>query len=160
MPKGQPTSSTERMRLQRLRREGVADPVKTCSVCGKSLKKGAGQNLAWNAGLCYQHWIQTPEGKQHRRKSQIKAELWGVAFFGGEPPEFFTSIKKALKASTNKGGRDNHPVFVVWSDGRVTSHCCLTARSAVGLKPEDGDEMLDGFEEFRDQVPQEKRNWF
>lgn len=158
-PKGKPTTSTERMRLARLRKQGVADPIKTCSVCGKALKRGAGQNLAWNAGLCYTHWLETPEGKQNRRKSQIKNKIWGVAFFGGEHPEHFTRIKAALKASFATG-QENYPVFVVWSDGRVTMHPGLTSRKAVGLKPEDGDEMLEGFEEFIDQVPENLRNWF
>jgi hypothetical protein len=148
------------MRLRRLRELGVADPVKTCSVCDKPLKRGAGQNLAWSAGLCYQHWIQTPEGKQNRRKGQIKNDIWGVAFFGGDPPQYFTRIKAALKASTVKAGRDNQPLFIVWSDGRVTLHLGLTSRKAVGVKPEDGDEMLEGFEEFLSEVPDAQKNWF
>ena len=159
-PVGKPTTSAERMRLKKLRDAGEAAPVKTCSVCGKKLKKGAGANRAYDMDLCFEHWKKTPEGKAVRRAKQIKQEIWGVWFIGGDPPEGFTSIRKALTASKNLNGRDNHPVFVVWSDGHVTIHCGLTHRNAVGLKPTDGDEVIEDLEFFREQVPEDRRIWF
>ena len=160
VPKGRPTTSTERMRAKKLRDAGKADPVKVCKVCGKKLKKGAGSNRAYDMDLCYVHWKQTPEGKAVRRKKEIKQDLWGVYYFTGEPElEGFTSIRKAITASVVPGGI-NHPVFAVWSDGRVTAHCCLTHRAARGLKPEDGDQLLDGFEIMRQKVPESLRTWF
>ena len=155
MPRGRPTTSTERMRLKKLRDQGKADPVKTCSVCGKTLKKGAsGASKAWHAGLCYEHWKQTDEAKQERRAKKLKQEFWGIGYFSGEPLAFHPSIKKAMKAA----GRDE--VYVVWNDGRVTIHCDLTFRTSVGLTPESGDQMLEGFEELQALVPDELKDWF
>lgn len=160
MPKGKPTTSTERMRLKKLRDLGQAPPIKTCSVCGKTLKEGAGSNRAWKAGLCWQHWRQTEEGKITRRRAGLAQDRWAVYYFAGEDLQPFSNIKKALSASKNKGGRENHPVYVVWSDGIVTSHCCLTARTAVGLTPDDGDQLLDEYEDFLEMVPTSLRTWF
>ncbi|QNJ25900.1 hypothetical protein SynSYN20_01573 [Synechococcus sp. SYN20] len=147
------------MRLKKLRDKGEAAPVKTCSVCGQRLKKGAGANRAYDMGLCYTHWRQTPEGKAVRRAKQIKSEVWGIWYYGGEPAEGFASLRKALTASVQVGA-ENHPVFVVWSDGRVTVHFALTHRASRGLVPEEGDEIVDGFEEFKEQVPQNLKTWF
>lgn len=149
------------MRAKKLRDAGQADPVKTCKVCGKKLKKGAGANRAYDMDLCYQHWRQTPEGKAVRRRSEIKTELWGVYYFTGEAGqlESFPSIRKAITASVVRGGT-NHPVFSVWSDGRVTAHVNLTHRASRGLRPEDGDELIDGFEELRLRVPKNLQTWF
>lgn len=160
MPKGKPTTSTERMRLKKLRDQGKLPPIKTCSVCGKKLKKGAGANKAWEAGLCWFHWSQTEEGKIERRRPGLVGELWPVYYFGGPELVPCTSIRKALTASVNKGGRDNHPIFIVWSDGIVTSHCCLTARTAVGIKQDDGDQLIDDYESFLAMVPEHLRTWF
>lgn len=160
VPKGRPTTSTERMRLKKLRDAGKADPIKLCKVCGKRLKKGAGANRAYDMDLCHFHWRQTPEGKAVRRQKQIKTELWGVWYFGGNPLEGFTSVRKAIAASKNENGKENDPVFAVWSDGRVTCHVDLTHRAAVGMKPEDGDELIDDFEDLRAEVPENLRVWF
>ena len=143
------------MRLKKLRDEG-----KTCNVCGKKLKQGAGSNRAYASGLCWEHWRRTDEGKITRRRASLVSDLWGVCYFGGEELKPFTSIRKALSASVNRGGRDNHPIFAVWSDGRVTMHCGLTARTAAGLAPEDGDELIDDFQQFLDVVPENLRTWF
>lgn len=161
-PKGRPTTSTERMRLKKLRDSGEAPPVKTCSVCGKKLKQGAGSNRAWEAGLCWDHWKQTDEGRVTRRRQGLakREGVWGVAFFGGEDLRPYTNMRGALSASVQKGGRDNHPVFVVWNTGIVTCHSGLTARKSVGLQPEDGDQLIDEYEYFLDVVPEHLKTWF
>ena len=150
------------MRLKKARERGEAPPLKTCTQCGKKLKMGAGSNRAWEAGLCWEHWRQTDEGKVTRRRQGLakREGVWGVAFFGGEEVKPFSNMRAALKASVNKGGRDNLPVFVVWSSGIVTCHNGLTARKAVGLQPEDGDQLLDEYEYFLDVVPDHLRTWF
>lgn len=159
LPKGRPTTSAERMRLKKLRDQGKADPLKKCTECGKTLKKGAGANRAWEMGLCHEHWKKTPEGKAIRRAKQVGDKEWGVWYFGGQPPEGFSSIRKAITASVVKGG-ENHPVFCVWNDGRVTCHFELTHRASRGLTPEDGDEVLDEYQAFLDEVPKNLRTWF
>ncbi len=150
------------MRLKKLREQGKAPPLKKCSVCGKNLKKGAGANRAWEANLCWEHWVQTDDGKVTRRRQGLakREGVWGVPFFGGEDVKPFTNMRSALSASVNKGGRDNFPVFVVWSTGIVTCHNGLTARKAVGLQPEDGDQLIDEFEYFLDVVPEHLKTWF
>ena len=149
------------MRAKKLRDAGKADPIKICSVCQKKLKKGAGSNRAWLAGLCFDHWKQTKEGKAIRREKEIKQDVWGVYYFCGEGDDLkgFTSIRSAISAAVLPGDT-NLPVFAVWSDGRVTTHPGITHRAARGLKPEDGDELLDDFEVMRQQVPESKRTWF
>lgn len=159
-PKGKPTTSTERMRLKRERELGNAPPVKTCAACGKKLKQGAGSNRAYDAGLCWEHWRQSPEGKIERRKSSLVSEKWGVCYFGGEKLVPHTSLRAALSESVRKGGRENLPIFVVWSDGTVTMHLGLTARKSAGLKPDDGDLLIDEFEDFLDMVPDHLKTWF
>lgn len=160
MPKGKPTTSTERMRRKRERELGIAPPIRTCRVCGKSLKEGAGENRAWQMHLCWEHWRQTPEGKIQRRRSSLVNDMWGVCYFGGQELKPYTNIRAALSASVRKGGRDNLPIYVVWRDGTVTMHTGLTARKASGLRPEDGDQLLDEYQDFLDMVPQHLRTWF
>lgn len=154
MPKGRPTTSTERMRLKKLRDQGKLPPIKTCSTCGKKLKEGAGSNRAYEAGLCWEHWVQTDEGRITRRRSSLVTELWPLIYIGTKDLIPFTSIRKCLSAGKGE------PIYVVWSDGRVTLHLGLTTRTVARLKPEDGDQLIDDFQDFLDMVPEDRRAWF
>ncbi len=159
------STSTERMRRKRQRELGLAPPLKKCKICDQKLKKGAGSNKAWEMDLCWKHWKETDEGRIERRRQNLKGDptgkdVWGVLFFGGDPPEHFSSLRKALSASTKPGRATNLPVYVVWCDGRVTVHNGLTARTAVYLSPKDGDVLLMGGEWFRSFVPEPARAWF
>jgi len=142
------------MRLKKLRDQGVLPPVKTCNVCGKKLKEGAGSNRAYEVGLCWTHWVETDEGRLTRRRQGLVQKLWPVIYIGTADLLPFTSVRKCVSAGKGE------PIYVVWSDGRVTMHLGLTARSASGLRPEHGDQLLDGFEDFLDLVPEDRRTWF
>ena len=163
-PKGKPTTSTERMRLKRLRERGAAPALKTCSVCGKVLKESSGSGKAYAAGMCWQHWKVSEEGRTERQRQNLKQDIWRVAYFGaqpGEEPTFCATMRKALKASyVDRTLTRNGPIWAVWSDGSVTIHYGLSATTALKLKPEDGDLVIDEAHWFRDQVPDSKRTWF
>lgn len=163
-PRGKPTTSTDRMRAARLRAKGEAPALKKCSVCGKILKPGAGSGKAYAAGLCWAHWKVTPEGRKERQRQNLTQDVWRVGYFGcqpGEEPEFQSTMRKALKASfVDRTLTRNNPIWVVWSDGSVTIHHGLSAGTALGVTPDDGDHVIDDAEWFRDHTPDSKRTWF
>lgn len=145
------------MRLKRMREQGLAEPVKTCTVCGKKLKKGAGANKAWSEGLCWEHWKQSEPGKKERRRQNLKKDLWAVAFFidDGKKVRCFSSARQALRAT-----KAPRLMVVTWSDGRFTCHTNCTFASVQGMTPESGDLLLDWTKEMEALIPDEKRAWF
>ena len=164
-PRGKaPLSSTERMRLKRMRDRGELPPLKTCSECGKVLKFGAStENKAYDAGLCWEHWKISDAGRHERARQNLKKKSWGVAYFGGKPGEDierFKTLRKAVEGSYVGRGQENGPVYVVWQDGKVTEHHGLTTRSAVGLSPDKGELVTDDPGWFRDKVEESQRKWF
>lgn len=152
------------MRAKRQRELGEAPALKQCSVCGKTLKRNAGSGKAYAAGLCWQHWKETTEGRLERRRQGLKRDIFPVAYFGsqpGEEPHLERSMRKALSASVTRRGEPNEPVFICWSTGLITCHHGLTAASAYGVQPDDGEELVDGDPDFfHDQVPDQLKTWF
>lgn len=163
MPRGKPTTSTERMRLKRLRDQGVVPPVKTCKECGKRLKLGAsGESKAYRLDLCWACWKKSPEGKIERRRQNLKREIWPIGYFAG-PDDDHVLPHRTLRIaqSAASGGRHKPPgpVYIAWSDGRVTLHAGLTARQVPGLGPGDGEEVLEP-EWFLAQIDDSLKTWF
>ena len=164
-PKGRPTTSAERMRAARLRAKGEAPALPTCKACGKQMKPSASkESKAAQQGLCWACWKITPDGRKERQRQNLASDLWRVGYFGcqpGEEPSFQTTMRNALKASfTDRTLARNGPVWIVWSDGTVTVHYGLSAGTALGITPDDGDTVIDDAEWFRNQVPDSKRTWF
>ena len=167
-PKGKPTTSTERMRLKRLREKGEAPALPQCKACGKTMKPSVSkQSKAAMDGLCWACWKLTPAGKKERQRQNLAQDVWRVAYFGckpdDEPPVYCTTMRKALAASyVDRTLTRNGPVWVVWSDSTVTVHHGLSAATALKIQPDDGDVV--GMEEdadwFRERVPEDKRTWF
>ena len=155
------------MAQKRLRELGELPPLKTCKVCGKTLKQGSGTGKAYAADLCWQHWKQSTQGKLERRRLNLAKKLWAVSYFGKKPNETewqqFPRIKQAITASyVDRTMKNNGPVAICWSDGEVTLHWGLT-QSSTNVKPEDGEEMVGGDLDpgwFRDQVDDKKKTWF
>ena len=165
VPKGKPTTSAERMRLKRLRELGELPQLPTCQACGKRMKPNASQqSRAAQMGLCWACWKETPEGKLTRRRQGLKREVFPVAYFGNQPdeePHLEKSMRKALTASVTKRGEPNEPIFICWSTGLITCHHGLTASTAYGVEPDDGEELQDGDPAFfHDQVPDQLKTWF
>jgi hypothetical protein len=160
-PKGKPTTSTERMRAKRARELGLAPPIPVCSVCGSKLKAGAGSDKAYAAGMCWKHWKQSEEGKVDRRRLNLRSDNWAVGYVvrcaHGEG-HFVTSARAAVSCGRTLG--KDCLIAVVWRDGEVTIHPGLTSKNCTGLKPEDGDLIVDDAEWFHDLVPETKRTWF
>ena len=164
-PKGRPTISTERMRAARMRAKGEAPALPHCRACGKKMKPSASkESKAAKLGLCWACWKVTPEGRKERQRQNLAQDLWRVAYFGcqpGDEPHFETTMRKALKASfVDRTLTRNSPIWIVWSDGSVTIHYGLSAGTALGVTPDDGDQVIDDAAWFRAQVPQAKRTWF
>lgn len=171
-PRGNPTTSTERMRLKKLRDMGVIPPPLCCSVCGQPLKEGAGANRAYRAGLCWEHWDLSPEGRRYRRRYSLKDRgegVWAVGYFSGkpgEPLERRSGLREAIGAAyMGKGAPANGPLYVVWCDGRVSYHLGLTVRSAKGLSPEHPSTVFLRADdpratELRAQIPENLTTWF
>ena len=153
------------MRAKRSRAKGDAPALPTCKSCGKQMKPSASTEAkAAQLGLCWACWKITPEGRKVRQRQNLIQDVWRVGYFGCEPgrePVFQTTMRKALQASfIDRTLKRNGPVWIVWSDGTVTVHYGLSAGTALGVTPDDGDLLVDDPQFFRDQVPASKRTWF
>jgi len=149
------------MRAKRARELGLAPPIPTCKVCGKKLKKGAGSDKAYEACLCWEHWKLSEEGKVDRRRFNLRSDNWAVGYVvkcADGQGRFLASARAAVSAARTIG-RDCL-IACVWRDGLVTVHPGLTSKNCSGLKPEDGDPIIEDAEWFHDQVPESKRTWF
>ena len=166
VPKGSPTTSTERMRLKKLRDMGLAEQIPNCKSCGTPLKVRSGSGKAYKAGLCYACWSQTEQYRIQKRETALAKDIWAVGYFSGKPGEPLlkrTRLREAIGKAYVGRNKDNGPVFIVWSDGRVTEHYGLSATNSKGMTPEHPsavDFPPDNPEWFLDQIPPEKRTWF
>ena len=148
------TTSTERMRLKKLRDLGKLPALQTCNACGKTLKlsKNA-QNKAAAQGLCHACWRQTPDYKEERARqnSQLVSRqpvrnIRPIAYFGaqpGKPYKRYPSARKAHSACYVGKGKLAGVVVVCWSDGRVIGYWGRTAAGLLGITPDDGDVVID-----------------
>jgi len=167
-PRGNPTTSTERMRIKALRDRGVLPPVPNCTHpgCNRQLKFGAGHNKAFAAGLCWEHWRESEEGRLARREQNLLTENWAVSYFsaqGDGPIERHPDVRAAIGKAYFGKGKPRNPVYVVWRDGTVTVYADLSVRAAKGLTPEQGIELSPSdplWADFRSQVPEKARTWF
>ena len=170
MPKGRPTTSTERMQLKKLRDQGLAPPIKKCRSCGKETKPASGSSKAAKLGLCWDCWRSTPEGKKERRRQNLVRKVWIVAYFSareGEGYQQFSRARQAIgHAYVDRTLVNNSPVVCVWSNGDVTAHFGLTSQSrSEDFTTASGQFFLEGPDEpdadwFKAQVPEPKRTWF
>lgn len=178
----------ERQKRYELRKEGKAPPLRSCSSCGKALKMGCGTGKAAALGLCYACFKQTSAKKADDRKAYIQRrdrtrqdEIWPVGYWSCKAGEETLTGKGSLLVKHDrlraaigyayggkpKPGEDpaskNAPVFVAWSDGRVTEHVGLSATNSKGITPEHWsalEAMPEDVEWFLEQIPPEKRHWF
>lgn len=147
MPKGAPTTSAERMRLKKLRDQGLAARFDgSCRECGAVLKPAAGGFKAFALGLCWRCYKASPEGKEERRQREAmrRAELTGdqpdqgpkpVAYFGAKPGgeiRRYGRLREAVGAAYVGRGKRSGWVYVVWSDGDVTAHVDMTCAGVSG----------------------------
>ncbi|ACY75822.1 predicted protein [Cyanophage PSS2] len=165
-PRGKPTTSTERMRLKKLRDQGKAPPLKNCKACGKVLKPTSGSSKASREGLCWDCWKTSPTGKIERRRQNLVKDTWGVAYFSCKPGEEFKKFARAKQAISNayvdRTMTRNGPVVAVWNDGTVTIHWNMAQSRASQITKENGDELIGepSPEWFRAQVDESKSAWF
>ena len=165
-----------RQQEYKARLDGKAPPLPCCKSCQKQLKVKAGNGKAYQLGLCYDCYKRSPEYRESRRISQHAAEsgVIGVGYWSRKATESELTKHDRLRAAIGYawGGRlkkgelpeDRHgPVFVAWSDGRITEHHGLTAENSKGLQPDDPSALdlpPDNPAWFLDQIPEEKRRFF
>lgn len=162
MPKGRPTTSAERMRLKRLREQGLAAPVRTCKQCGTTLKPTAGSSKASKLDMCWACWKVTPEGKLDRRRLNLKGSVWAIGYVVRNDQgqhAYVANLRQALSHPICKG-KSNCILAAIWSNGEVSLHPGLTTKNCSGLRPEDGDSPLGETDWFLSFVPEDKRTWF
>ncbi len=129
------------MRLKRMREKGLAPPVATCKVCGNPLKYGAGTGRAYELGLCFEHFRETPEGVlfEAQRRPAPKQAVRGAGYWSAKPGGQLLKHQRLRAAIgyafvSRTGG--NGPVYVLWSNGQVTEHRGLSAFNSQGLQPD------------------------
>lgn len=178
LPKGRPSTGSERTIEWQLRKKGVLPPLPTCSACGAQLKVGCGSGKASEMGLCYKCYRATPEykeaAKQQKRLKRLGVsaatevpdlEAWPVGYFSAKQGEELVKhdrLRTAIGYAFDRS-KDNGPVFIVWSDGRVTEHYGLTAKNSKGMTPDHWSACEippDNPGWFLAQIPPEKQIWF
>lgn len=139
------------MARTRARRRGEIEPQATCSVCGKPIKdSGSGRALA--AGLCYQHWLESPDGKafsaeSRRLRREQKTGPTPFRYFGAPPGEEawpegpFNRMRLAISSSYTGKGKPRGKVWIVWSDDMVTEHNHVKQADVGSITREDGVEV-------------------
>ena len=170
MPKGDPLTSTERMRLKKLRDLGKLPPLPRCKECQRVMKVTSGHGESAKLGLCWSCWKETKTGQKRRRCQNLRLKIWPVMFFSydyktDKLPVSFTKAGDALShAYAGPQLVKNGPLIIVCNNGEVSQHWQITRKTASTLLPEDGDSVLAcaeyGPDWFRDQVPENKRDWF
>lgn len=167
-------SGSERTRLWKLRKAGKIKPLQECKSCGKTLKAGCGNGRASSQGLCYACWRRTPEFRiEHRRSNLLKerregGEVWAVGYWSQTPgatgePVKYGRLREAVNRASGGRGREPGPVFVAWSDARVTEHHGLKVTNCTGLTPDHPSALeypVDNPWWFLDQVDKSRRAWF
>ena len=165
------STSTERMRLKRMRELGEVPPLPQCKACGKTMKlQKRGSNKASEAGMCHACWRKTPAYKVERarqnsklRGRQHQKDVWPIAYWGGQPDEQqvrYSSARKAHSASFVGKGKPSGPVVICWSDGRVIAYWGRSAANLLGIGPEDGDHVFDDPHDFHQQLTGTEKVWF
>ena len=166
VPKGSPTTSAERMRLKKLRDMGLAAKIPTCKSCGVQLKVGSGSGKAYKEGICYECWSKTKGYRIHKREQALATSIWAVGYFSakpGEPLQKWVRLREAIGKAYVGRNKENGPVFIVWSDARVTEHYGLSATNSKNMTPDHPsavDLPVDNPAWFLDQIEPNKRTWF
>lgn len=146
-----PQSAAERMAKTRARRRGELEDLKTCTVCGKKLKPTS-IGRAYEEGLCFAHWAETVDGKEHlkqKRSLRRQQALGPTAFryFGclpgedGWPEGPFNRMRLAVSSSYSGKNKPRGTVFVVWSDDVVTAHHGVRQSDVGSINRADGEEV-------------------
>lgn len=139
------------MAKTRARRRGELEDVKTCKVCGKKLKPtSVGQ--AYEVSLCFHHWAQTDEGKEHLKFKRNKRRQAATGpspfrYFGclpgedGWPEGPFNRMRLAISSTYSGKNRERGTLFVVWSDDVVTEHHGVRQSDVGAIDRADGEEV-------------------
>jgi hypothetical protein len=143
-----PQSAAERMAKSRARRRGELEPIKVCSVCGRSLKPSSvGQ--AYDEDLCFAHWALTEAGKEYlkgkRNERRNKAKPPSpFRYFGALPGEDawpegpFNRMRLAVSSTYAGKGQQRGTLFIVWTDDVVTAHHDVRQSDVGEVRREDG----------------------
>lgn len=139
------------MARTRARRRGDLPEAPKCSVCGKSIKdSGSGRSL--EAGLCYQHWLASDEGKTYtaearRLRRQKKDGPQPFRYFGAPPGEEawpegpFNRLRLAVSSAYIGKGKPRGLIWIVWSDDVVTEHHNVKQSDVGSITRDDGVEV-------------------
>ena len=146
-----PQTAAERMAKTRARRRGELEDLKTCKVCDKKLKPTS-IGRAYEESLCFAHWAETDEGKEHlkHKRSLRRQQASGpVAFryFGclpgedGWPEGPFNRMRLAVSSTYSGKNKPRGTLFVVWSDDVVTAHQGVRQSDVGTIDRADGEEV-------------------
>ena len=146
-----PLTPAERMARTRARRRGELEPLPKCKVCGKEIKDSS-TGRAFAAGLCYEHWLQSDEGKAFSAESrqlrrQKKSGPTPYRYFGAPPGEEgwpegpFNRLRLAVSSAYMGKGKPRGQVWIVWSDDVVTLHQEVRQADVGTITREDGVEV-------------------
>lgn len=146
-----PLTAAERMARSRARSRGELPPQPTCKVCGKPIKD-SGNSRAFNAGLCYQHWKETEDGKaflleQRRLRKEKQSGPRPFRYFGAPPGEEawpegpFNRMRLAISSTYVGKGKPRGKLWIVWSDDVVTEHLEVKQSDVGTITREDGSEV-------------------
>lgn len=139
------------MARSRARKRGELEALQACSVCGKQIKdSGTGRALA--AGLCYEHWAASDEGKAYAAEARKLRRLSkdGPApfrYFGSPPGEEawpegpFNRLRLAVSSAYTGKGKPRGLVWIVWTDDVVTVHHDVKQADVGSVTREDGAEV-------------------
>lgn len=170
-----PGDGMNRQKIYKLRKSGKLPAAPKCKACGKQLKVGSGKGKAYALGLCYDCFKTSPEGRVDHRRANLPEqrrdgdEVWGVGYWARKPHETELTKCDRLRAAAgvafNGRGKPTGPVFICWSDGRITEHYGLTAKTAVNMTPDHPSAVEAQVDDpspewFYEQVPREKQTWF
>lgn len=139
------------MAESRARARGELPPLKTCSVCGKTLKP-TGKGHAYEEGLCFAHWAATDGGKAFLKEQRTlrRAKAAGPTpyrYFGCLPgdeayPEGpFNRMRLGVSSTYAGKGKKRGTLFIVWSDDVVTAHYDVRQADVGAVNREDGEEV-------------------
>lgn len=146
-----PQSAAERMAKTRARRRGELEDVRSCKICGKTLKPTS-VGRAYEVSLCFAHWAETDEGKEHlkfKRAQRRQAAIGPIAFryFGclpgedGWPEGPFNRMRLAVSSTYAGKNKPRGILFVVWSDDVVTAHHGVRQSDVGAIDKADGEEV-------------------
>lgn len=141
----------ERMARTRARKRGELAPQPVCKICGKAIKdSGTGRAVA--AGLCYEHWASSEEGKAfmaeaRKLRRQQRTGPTPFRYFGAPPGEEgwpegpFNRLRLAISSAYMGKGKPRGKVWIVWSDGIVTVHHDVKQADVGSITRDDGAEV-------------------